>query len=177
MGPRRQTGHESPLWSPDSPPYTPHMQQSHRWGSERLRDAHASQRTASKSGHPAIPNHSCSAAVWPGVPPGLRWEQSRDSAGLPLLRFLSGQTLGTRPSGERSQDAWMRATSSERASWGGRGFGGDLAQLVKNLPAMQRSGLPGLGRVPGEGKGTPSSPAWRRPWTVQSVGSQTVGRD
>ena len=30
-----------------------------------------------------------------------------------------------------------------------------MAQLVKNLPAMQMSMIPGLGRSPGEGKGYP----------------------
>ena len=35
---------------------------------------------------------------------------------------------------------------------------------------------PELGRSPGEGKGTPCSIlAWRIPWTVQLMGSQSVG--
>ena len=104
---------------------------------------------------PRHPHHSRSVTVWPGVPPGLRQERSQDPAGQPL-QFLSGQTLGTRPSRERSQDAWMWASSSERASWGGRGFGGDLAQPEKNLPAMRRPGFhPWVGKIPGEGKGYP----------------------
>ena len=44
-----------------------------------------------------------------------------------------------------------------------------VAQLVKNLPAMQETWvrIPGLGRSPGEGKGYPLSIlAWRIPWAV-----------
>ena len=43
--------------------------------------------------------------------------------------------------------------------------------------------IPGLGRSPGEGKGSHSNVlAWRIPWTeepngVQSIGSQRVGHD
>ena len=43
-----------------------------------------------------------------------------------------------------------------------------MAQLVKNLPANvgDLDSIPGLGRSPGEGKGTFSSIlAWRIPWT------------
>ena len=55
-----------------------------------------------------------------------------------------------------------------------------VAQLVKNLPAMQETWvrIPGLGRSPGEGKGYPLSIlAWRIPWTTQSMGLQSVGHD
>ena len=38
--------------------------------------------------------------------------------------------------------------------------------------------IPGLGRSPGEGTATHSSIlAWRIPWTVWSMGSQSVGHD
>ena len=36
--------------------------------------------------------------------------------------------------------------------------------------------IPGLGRSPGEGKGS-SILVWRIPWTVLSVGSQRVGHN
>ena len=51
-----------------------------------------------------------------------------------------------------------------------------VAQLVKNLPAMQETQVPSLGwEDPLEkGKATHSSIlAWRIPWTVQSTGSQS----
>ena len=57
--------------------------------------------------------------------------------------------------------------------------------MVKNLPAMQETGVPSLGgEDPREqGMATHSSVlAWRIPWTeepggLQSVGSQRVGHD
>ena len=55
-----------------------------------------------------------------------------------------------------------------------------VAQLVKNLPAMQETWVQFLGwEDPLEkGSATHSSIlAWRIPWTVQSVGSQRVGHD
>ena len=58
-----------------------------------------------------------------------------------------------------------------------------VAQLVKNLPAMWETWVRSLGwEGPLEkGKATHSSIlAWRipwTPWTVQSMGSQRVGRD
>ena len=44
-----------------------------------------------------------------------------------------------------------------------------MAQMVKNLPAVQDPGsIPGLGRCPGEGNGFHSSIlAWRIPWTEE----------
>ena len=53
-----------------------------------------------------------------------------------------------------------------------------VAQLVKNMPAMQETWFQSLGWVDPleKGKATHSSSlAWRVPWTVQSLGSQTVG--
>ena len=55
-----------------------------------------------------------------------------------------------------------------------------IAQLVKNLPAMQETLVQFLGRedLLEKGKATHSSIlAWRIPWTVQSMGSQRVGHD
>ena len=55
-----------------------------------------------------------------------------------------------------------------------------VAQLVKNLPAMQETWVRSLGwKDPLEkGKATHSSIlAWRTPWTVQSTGSQRVRHD
>ena len=55
-----------------------------------------------------------------------------------------------------------------------------VAQLVKNLPAMRDTWVRSLGwEDPLEkGKATHSSVlAWRMSWTVQSMGSQRVGRD
>ena len=55
-----------------------------------------------------------------------------------------------------------------------------VAQLVKNLPAMRDTWVRSLGwEDPLEKrKATHSSVlAWRMSWTVQSMGSQRVGRD
>ena len=55
-----------------------------------------------------------------------------------------------------------------------------VAQLVKNLPAMQETRVRSLGwEDPLEkGKATHSSIlAWRSPWTIESVGSQRVGHN
>ena len=55
-----------------------------------------------------------------------------------------------------------------------------VAQLVKNPPAMRQTWAGSLGwEDPLEkGKATHSRiPAWRIPWTVQSIGSQRVGHD
>ena len=55
-----------------------------------------------------------------------------------------------------------------------------VAQLVKNLPAIQETWARSLGwEDPLEkGKATRSSIlAWRIPWTVESVGSQRVGHN
>ena len=55
-----------------------------------------------------------------------------------------------------------------------------VAQLVKNLPAMQETWVPSLGwEDPLEkGKATHSRIlTWRTPWTVQSTGLQRVGHD
>ena len=55
-----------------------------------------------------------------------------------------------------------------------------VAQLVKNLPAMQETWVRSLGwEDPREkAQATHSSIlAWRSPWTVQSMGSQRVGHN
>ena len=55
-----------------------------------------------------------------------------------------------------------------------------VAQLVKNLPAMQETWVQSLGweNPPEKGKATHSSIlAWRIPWTIKSMGSQRVGHD
>ena len=55
-----------------------------------------------------------------------------------------------------------------------------VAQLVKNLPAIQETWVGSLGwEDPLEkGKTTHSSIlAWRIPWGIQSMGSQRVGHD
>ena len=60
-----------------------------------------------------------------------------------------------------------------------------MAQTVKNLPAMQETRVPSLGREDPleEGMANHSSVlAWRIPWTEepgrpQSIGSQRVGHD
>ena len=55
-----------------------------------------------------------------------------------------------------------------------------VAQLVKNLPTMRETWVQSLGwEDPLEkGKATHSNiPAWRIPWTVQSIRSQRVGHD
>ena len=57
------------------------------------------------------------------------------------------------------------------------GWSSLVAQQVKNLPAMQETWVRSLGgEDPLEkGKATHSSIlAWRIPWTIQSMGSQTV---
>ena len=53
-----------------------------------------------------------------------------------------------------------------------------MAQLVKNLPAMQDSWVLSLGWEDPleEGMGTPSSIlAWRIPWTEERGGPQSIG--
>ena len=55
-----------------------------------------------------------------------------------------------------------------------------IAQLVKNLPAVQETQVQFLGREDRleKGKATHSSIlAWRIPWTVSSMGSQRVGHN
>ena len=54
-----------------------------------------------------------------------------------------------------------------------------MAQLVKNLPAMQETGsIPGLGRCPGEGEiYTFQNSGLENLWTIQSMGSQRVRHD
>ena len=60
-----------------------------------------------------------------------------------------------------------------------------VAQMVKNLPALQETRVQSLGREDPLEKGvaTPSSIlAWRIPWTeepdrLQSIGLQSVGHD
>ena len=55
-----------------------------------------------------------------------------------------------------------------------------VAQLVKNLPAMQETWVPSLGwEDPLEKEKAThfSTLAWRIPWNVQSMGSQTAGHD
>ena len=55
-----------------------------------------------------------------------------------------------------------------------------IAQLVKDLPAMQDTLVRYLGWEDSleKGKATHSSIlAWRIPWTVESMGSQKVGHD
>ena len=54
-----------------------------------------------------------------------------------------------------------------------------MAQLVKNLPAVQETWVRSLGWEDplGKGKATHSSIlAWRIPWTAQSMGSQSWTR-
>ena len=53
-----------------------------------------------------------------------------------------------------------------------------MAQMVKNLPAMQetRGSVPGSGRSPGEGTATYSSIlACKIPWTEEPGGLQSIG--
>ena len=55
-----------------------------------------------------------------------------------------------------------------------------VAQLVKNPPPMLETWVQSLGweDLLEKGKATHSSiPAWRIPWTVESIGSQRVGHD
>ena len=55
-----------------------------------------------------------------------------------------------------------------------------VAQLVKNPPAMQETWVQSLGWKDPLEKGTAAHSsilAWRIPWTIQSMESQTVGQD
>jgi len=62
-------------------------------------------------------------------------------------------------------------------------FPGGSAGRRIHLQMEDLASIPGLGRSPGEGNGTPSSTlAWKIPWTeepskLQSTGSQRVGHD
>ena len=58
------------------------------------------------------------------------------------------------------------------------GFPGGSAGKESAHNAGDLCSIPGLGRSPGEGTATHSSIlAWRIPWTVWSMGSQSVGHD
>ena len=60
-----------------------------------------------------------------------------------------------------------------------------MVQTVKNLPAIQETWVPSLGREDPQEKEIATHTsilAWKIPWTeepggLQSMGSQTVGRD
>ena len=55
-----------------------------------------------------------------------------------------------------------------------------VAQMVKNLPAMQETWVQFLGQEDLLEKGMATHPsilAWRIPWTEESMGSQRVGHD
>ena len=53
-----------------------------------------------------------------------------------------------------------------------------VAQLVKNLPAMQETGVQSLDWEDPLEKGKATHfLAWRIPWTIQSMGSQRVGHN
>ena len=55
-----------------------------------------------------------------------------------------------------------------------------IARLVKNLPAMQETWVQSLGwegPLEEEKAAHSNIPAWRIPWTGQSMGSQRVGHD
>ena len=55
-----------------------------------------------------------------------------------------------------------------------------VAQLVKNPPAVRETWLPSLGCEDPLEKGTATHSsilAWRIPWTVQSMGSQSSGNN
>ena len=62
-------------------------------------------------------------------------------------------------------------------------FPGDSDGKASAYNAGDPGLIPGLGRPPGEGNGTPLSiPVWKIPWTeesygLQSIGSQRVGHD
>ena len=55
-----------------------------------------------------------------------------------------------------------------------------VAQLVKNMPAMQETWIQSLSWEDPQEKGKATLSrilAWRIPWTVQSMGLQRVGHD
>ena len=55
-----------------------------------------------------------------------------------------------------------------------------MAHMVKNLPAMQETWVQSLGwegPLEKEKAAHSNIPAWRIPWTGQSMGSQRVGHD
>ena len=55
-----------------------------------------------------------------------------------------------------------------------------VAQLVKNLPAMQETWIPSLGWEDPLEKGMATYSnilPWRIPWTAQTMGSQNVGHN
>ena len=79
------------------------------------------------------------------------------------------------PGGVRNEACFLRIRASL------------LAQLVKNLPAMQETpgSIPGSGRSPGEGKGYPFQYSWaslmaqlvKNPPAVQETQVQFLGRE
>ena len=52
-----------------------------------------------------------------------------------------------------------------------------MAQLVKNMPAIQETWVQSLGWEDSLEKEKASILAWRIPWTIESMGSQRVGHD
>ena len=68
----------------------------------------------------------------------------------------------------RTRLKWLSRSSSSNSS-----VGKESACNARDLGS-----IPGLGRSPGDGKGSHSSIlAWRMPWTVKFMGSQRVGKD
>ena len=103
--------------------------------------------------------------IWPqmGFPDGSVGKESTCNAGDPGSIPGSGSSPGE------------GRVYPLQYSWGSL-----VAQLLKNLPAVLETCIRSLGwkDPPEKGKATHSSIlAWRISWTVQSMGSQRVGRD
>ena len=101
-----------------------------------------------------------------------------------VLMSSPGSSAGkesTCNAGDPSSIPGLGRSAGERIGYTLRYSGASLvAQLAKNLPTMQVTPVRFLGWEDPLEKGTapyPSILAWRIPWTVQSLGSQRVGRD
>ena len=126
----------------------------------------------------ASPFKSCSQpwrAGWARclVPPAVKKKNIYIYIYIYKESFCNEGDLGSIPGSGRS--------TGERIGYAFRYSGASLvAQLAKNLPAMQVTPVRFLGWEDPLEKGMaphPSILAWRIPWTVQSLGSQRVGRD
>ena len=128
--------------------------------------------------------------ISPGCSPSIRTvTPSKKLAGVILLRGFPHNSVGKESACNAGDAGSIPGSGRLAGEWIGYplqySWASLVAQLVKNLPAMQETWVLSLGREdPLEnGKATHSSIlAWRIPWTeepagLQSMGSQRVGND
>ena len=97
-------------------------------------------------------------AMWETWVPSLGWEDPLEKGKAPHSSILAWRI---------PENYWRRERVPTPPSWASL-----VAQLVKNLPAMREApgSVPGLGRSPGEGNGSPLQYCGLRiPWTAHRV--------